>query len=198
MSHKQDAAKKRILQAAVRCFAVNGYDQTSVRQICEAAEANLAMVSYYYGSKEQLYYAVLDEWFKDAGPELKQSREIGDPQKELEQFIRTFLHLRKEDQQFSMLLRYELSSQSPRSEYIRKLISPYLEHLNHILAAGKEKKLFHYDSLELISTFILSILVYPAYDSFLLHPIKDNQLAGEDEIKQTIGFITSGLQSGLQ
>lgn len=195
MSHKQDAAKKRILQAAKSCFAANGYNQTSVRQICEAAEANLAMVSYYYGSKEQLYYAVLDEWFKETNPGFDQATEIHDPKEELEQFIRTFLHLRTEDPQFNMLLRYELSSQSLNIEFIRKLMAPYLEHLNHILAAGKEKNLFHYESLELTSTFILSILVYPAYDSFLLQSSNRQQSAWEDEIKQTIGFILAGLQS---
>ncbi|WP_010279137.1 TetR/AcrR family transcriptional regulator [Paenibacillus senegalensis] len=195
MSHKQDAAKNRILQAAISCFAANGYDQTSVRQICEAAEANLAMVSYYYGSKEQLYYAVLDQWFKDANPGFNLSAEILDPREELERFIRTFLHLRNEDPQFNMLLRYELSSQSPRSEFIRKLMSPYLEHLNQILATGKEKNLFQYESLELISTFILSILVYPAYDSFLLQPISGEPPAWEDEIKQTIDFVIAGLQT---
>lgn len=194
MIPKQDAAKKRVLQAAIRCFAANGYDQTSVRQICEAAEANLAMVSYYYGSKEQLYYAVLDQWFTEKSPSFNQTAEIIDPPKELERFIRTFLLLRKEDPQFHMLLRYELSSQSPRAAYIHKLIAPHLEHLNHILVAGKEKNLFHYESLELISTYILSILVYPAYDSFLLHPLNDKQPAWEDEIQQTIRFISSGLQ----
>jgi len=44
----------QILETAEKLFAENGFDGTSVRQISKAAGINIAMVSYYFGSKEKL------------------------------------------------------------------------------------------------------------------------------------------------
>ena len=43
-----------ILDATERLFAEHGYDGTSVRDIAQEAGVNVAMISYYFGSKEKL------------------------------------------------------------------------------------------------------------------------------------------------
>lgn len=55
------AADKReyILDTAERLFAEQGYDAVSIREISRAADINIAMVSYYFGSKEKLYEEVV-------------------------------------------------------------------------------------------------------------------------------------------
>jgi len=50
----------RLLRGAVGLFAAQGYGATSVRQICERAGANVAGVSYHFGSKRALYDAAID------------------------------------------------------------------------------------------------------------------------------------------
>jgi len=52
----------RILVAAARLFAERGYDGTSVRAICEAAETNVNAVSYHHGGKRALYQSVINRW----------------------------------------------------------------------------------------------------------------------------------------
>jgi AcrR family transcriptional regulator len=47
-----------IMDAAEKLFADNGFSGTSVRDIAEAAGVNLAMISYYFGSKEKLMEAM--------------------------------------------------------------------------------------------------------------------------------------------
>ncbi|MFT3901636.1 MAG: TetR family transcriptional regulator [Niabella sp.] len=49
-----------IMQAAVNLFAEQGFTKTSVRQIAEAADVNLAMISYYFGSKQELLEAIFE------------------------------------------------------------------------------------------------------------------------------------------
>ncbi len=58
---RQDSAKlkARILDCAERLFAEHGYHGTSIRDIAAAAEAQLALVGYHFGSKEQLLDAVV-------------------------------------------------------------------------------------------------------------------------------------------
>jgi AcrR family transcriptional regulator len=48
----------QIMEAAEKLFAEQGFAGTSVRDIAEAAHVNLAMISYYFGSKEKLMEAM--------------------------------------------------------------------------------------------------------------------------------------------
>ena len=54
MSTKPDK-KEQILSAAEKLFALRGYDATSVRDICQEADVNVAMVNYYFGSKDGMF-----------------------------------------------------------------------------------------------------------------------------------------------
>ena len=51
--------KLRILDAAELLFMEHGFEATSLRQLTAAAEVNLAAVNYHFGSKEELFQAVL-------------------------------------------------------------------------------------------------------------------------------------------
>ena len=48
----------QIMEAAEALFAERSFSGTSVRDIVEAADVNLAMISYYFGSKEKLMEAM--------------------------------------------------------------------------------------------------------------------------------------------
>jgi AcrR family transcriptional regulator len=53
------ATKERILDAAEALFMEHGFEATSLRQLTAAAGVNLAAVNYHFGSKEELFQAVL-------------------------------------------------------------------------------------------------------------------------------------------
>ncbi|MEV0613637.1 TetR family transcriptional regulator [Nonomuraea sp. NPDC050404] len=55
----REATRERILQAARTLFGEQGYEQVTVRMIAAAAEANIALVGRYFGSKAGLFGAVL-------------------------------------------------------------------------------------------------------------------------------------------
>jgi AcrR family transcriptional regulator len=50
----QKDTKKRILDAAERLFAREGFHSTSLRMLTKEAGVNLAAVNYHFGSKEEL------------------------------------------------------------------------------------------------------------------------------------------------
>lgn len=49
-----------IIHTAEKLFSITGFDGTSVRNIANEAGINVAMVSYYFGSKEKLMEAVFE------------------------------------------------------------------------------------------------------------------------------------------
>jgi AcrR family transcriptional regulator len=53
------ATKDRIQYAAEALFMEHGFEATSMRSITAAASVNLAAVNYHFGSKEELFQAVL-------------------------------------------------------------------------------------------------------------------------------------------
>ncbi len=50
----------QIIETAEELFANKGFSGTSVRDIAQAANVNLAMISYYFGSKEKLLEAIFE------------------------------------------------------------------------------------------------------------------------------------------
>lgn len=52
--------RARVLDAAERLFAERGYPATSVRDIADAAPAELGSVSYHFASKDDIYAQVLE------------------------------------------------------------------------------------------------------------------------------------------
>ncbi|GIE07089.1 TetR family transcriptional regulator [Paractinoplanes durhamensis] len=64
-----DATRRRLLEAARRRFAEDGYAATTVRDIAEDAGVNVALINRYFANKEGLFEACL----RHAGEELRRS-----------------------------------------------------------------------------------------------------------------------------
>lgn len=62
--------KTKILNAAEYLFATHGYAETSMRQITNKADVNLASVNYHFGSKKALTVEVLDRYLAVLMPQL--------------------------------------------------------------------------------------------------------------------------------
>ena len=58
---KSSETATRILQAAYRRLATDGYARLNMRDVAAEAGVNHALIHYYFGSKDQLVIAVLDE-----------------------------------------------------------------------------------------------------------------------------------------
>ncbi|UEG50934.1 TetR family transcriptional regulator [Ferruginibacter lapsinanis] len=61
----------QIIQTAEKLFADKGFDGTSVRDIADEASVNVAMISYYFGSKEKLLEALFTHRAMDSAKKLE-------------------------------------------------------------------------------------------------------------------------------
>jgi TetR/AcrR family transcriptional regulator, regulator of cefoperazone and chloramphenicol sensitivity len=78
----------RLLRAALRLFAAQGFVATSTRDIAEAAQANVAAISYHFGDKAGLYAAAFTEPFGDPAEDVAA---LADPELTLPEALRLFL-----------------------------------------------------------------------------------------------------------
>jgi AcrR family transcriptional regulator len=59
-SDRSEDTRERILEAASNLFAVRGFEGTTLREITEAAQVNLAAVNYHFRSKDELAASVVE------------------------------------------------------------------------------------------------------------------------------------------
>lgn len=57
--------EQKIVEAARKIFTQKGYAATKTRDIAEEAGINLALLNYYFGSKENLFKQIVTEKFED-------------------------------------------------------------------------------------------------------------------------------------
>src|SRR6266853_853834 len=60
-----ERSRTAILQAAERLFATKGYEATSLTDVGAAAGVSRGTPGYFFGSKAELYQAVLDRSFNE-------------------------------------------------------------------------------------------------------------------------------------
>lgn len=60
---KTNPVRQRIIDSARELFISNGYDGTSIRDIANASDTNVAMVNYYFRSKLGLFEIIFGEAF---------------------------------------------------------------------------------------------------------------------------------------
>ena len=70
-----DRSREAILDAAERLFADQGYDATSLSQVGQAAGVSRGTPGYFFGSKPDLYRAVLERCFGEVRRAVASGRE---------------------------------------------------------------------------------------------------------------------------
>jgi AcrR family transcriptional regulator len=91
MIAKPADTKTRILDAAEKLFGKSGFDATSLRDITNEADVNLAAVNYHFQSKESLIDAVIARRLEPVNRRRLEMLESAGPNPNLEQILIAFL-----------------------------------------------------------------------------------------------------------
>lgn len=103
-----------IIETAEKLFALHGFAGTSIRDISREAGINIAMVSYYFGSKEKLMEAIFHHrithaWI--AAEEMADNNKL-QPWQKVEELIHSFVEGMSNKSYFhSLILRQQLSNE---------------------------------------------------------------------------------------
>ena len=129
----------RLLEAAGRVFADRGYEQTTVRDICDAAGANVAAVSYHFGGKAELYRATMRHFVDSA--EDRHPMPLGhdgSAERRLGEFVRVMLRRIFDDGPCSyhgkLMARELLDPTDALDEHVEAVIRPLARHVSGLVA----------------------------------------------------------------
>ncbi|MDW3687208.1 TetR/AcrR family transcriptional regulator [Cupriavidus sp. CV2] len=156
--------RAKILKAAIKVFALRGYEGGRVEKISSLAKTYDRMIYYYFGSKEKLFVEVLETIYiqlNEAEQALKLDPE--DPVRALTQLIDFVWGYYLEHPEFVAILSSENMSQgkhAKKSSRLREISSYALSVLDGILARGKAAGLFQPDVLARDIYLVIASLGY--------------------------------------
>lgn len=138
--------EEHIMMVAEKLFAANGYNGTSVRDIAAKAKVNVSMISYYFGSKENL----LEELFKwrmeeglNFAKNIMEKEELTEIQK-IDKFVDNFVSRVQRLRDFFLLVHTQqvISQNKNIQRFLRASKINYIEINQQIIEMGLEKGVF--------------------------------------------------------
>ncbi len=155
---KTASTRDRLLRAACEIFADKGFRDTTVADICDVAQANIAAVNYHFGNKEKLYREVWSqvlEAYSAAQAEAPQQTDLA-AEDQLYVHVVDRLKWLLGGEQLERLIRFELTQPSGHVDDLRDAglqatRQRFLDVIQTIGGGGMSP-----DSVELCCTSILS------------------------------------------
>lgn len=141
---REDSKKEvrlSIIKAAAKAFSIDGYSGASTRQITQSAGVNLSMISYYFGGKEGLFHATIDETFAPV-LELIESLKDSEPIAAMKSYIK-FIVNRLRDSHFGEFAIYLVGQ--PNEYMIQNYSLKAFAFLSEKVECGKASGLFRKD-----------------------------------------------------
>ena len=167
MTKQREQTIENILESAKKIFGEHGYEGTSIQEIAKEAKVNVAMASYYFNGKENLYYEIFKKYglSKDLPNFLKKNQ--FDPSHALKDFLTVLINHRTKNPEIGTLAYHEIIRQSPRLETIKPYIIGIFEQLIEILMEGKKQGVFHFLSVNHTVNWIMSMVLVPKVKKFI-------------------------------
>jgi TetR/AcrR family transcriptional regulator len=136
----ENDCRANLISTATPLFAEKGFNGVGVREISIAAGVNLSMISYYFGGKEGLYAAILNEQFNTLRRVAELKEMDADPMKKFELYVRATVARYRKNPYLLRFYTSELTNPTPCFETIVKpairgvlqiLIDTFSEGLSH-------------------------------------------------------------------
>lgn len=135
----------QIFQVAEELFAEKGFDGTSIREIAKKANINIAMVSYYFGSKEKLLESLI--FFRTSDLKMQLENLFSEnlhPMEKVEKLIELYINRLNKNKCMYKILHFEFSSKKRVMDFkvFTDMKKQNLLSLTRIINEGQEKGVF--------------------------------------------------------
>ena len=163
-----------ILQVAEKLFAEKGFDGTTVRDISKAANINIAMVSYYFGSKDKMLEALIQFRTEDLSIKIENLiKESLSPLEKMNRLIEFYISRINQNKDIYKIMHFEFSSKKRmlNFESFTQVKKRNVASLRTIIKEGQDLGIFNLDvNIDLIAPTILGTFFHfqmnrPYYES---------------------------------
>ena len=138
--------REYIMITALKLFAEKGFEGTSIRDLAAKAEVNVAMVNYYFGSKEKLFEAMVEHkaaYLKGIIEEVSKDNSLTEIQK-LDRIVESYVNKMFNNRLFHRIIHQELMVHQRENiqDSIINIISPNSLAIRNIIEGGIKKGVF--------------------------------------------------------
>jgi AcrR family transcriptional regulator len=188
---RSEETRANILDAAVRRFAISGYEATSVDEICTEAGVSKGAFYHHFPTKQSIFLALLESWLKMIDVGLEGLRQPTVPETFVQMTQLLPIIFASADERLPMFL--EFWTQASRDETVwAATIAPYNHYREHFanlirdgIAEGSLKKV----DAEAAAQVIVSLAV-----GLFLQGVLDPKGANWPKIgKESMHIIMNGL-----
>jgi TetR/AcrR family fatty acid metabolism transcriptional regulator len=146
-SKKNSDKHRRIIQAALKVFAKNGFYNSKVSEIARAAKVADGTIYLYFQNKDDILISLFEE---EMAAILKKVRlamgDYDDPVEKLKQFALNHLRLVEEHKELAEIIQVEIRQSSKfMKEYKVIQFGEYLNLISAIVKEGQDKGVFRQD-----------------------------------------------------
>jgi AcrR family transcriptional regulator len=138
--------KLHIINHAVELFSEKGFEGTSIRDLATRAEVNVAMVNYYFGSKEKLFESMVEQrasYSRGILEEIAGNPALTDIQK-IDQIIDNYIQKLFANRKFHRVLHQEmmLNQRESLQQSIVNILFPNHLIIRGVIESGMKKGVF--------------------------------------------------------
>ncbi|MDQ6470922.1 TetR family transcriptional regulator [Flavobacterium sp. LHD-80] len=178
MSHIELNDKKiQILEVAEKLFSEKGFEGTSIRDISKHAKINIAMVSYYFGSKERLLESLIIYKTSDLKLQLENLlQENIEPLEKVNKLIEIYINRISCNKGIFRVLHFELTSKKIEKSLIAfsELKKENLKSVETIIKQGQSQGVFRKDVIiPLITPTIIGTYFHFHMNKFFFEELLD-------------------------
>lgn len=186
-----------VLAVATEVFADSGYSGARIDEIARRTRTTKRMIYYYFGGKEQLYLAVLEEAYRGIR-EAEQSLQVQElePAEALRRLAELTYDHHLEHSDFIRLVAIENIHRGrfiSELESLHDLNTPAMGVLDGIIAQGQEKGVFREEVNALnLHLLISSYCVFQVANRYTFSVLFDSEFASpqrQDQMRSLIGDV---------
>ncbi len=147
MGQKNNNKYRKIIAAATKVFAKNGFYKAKVSEIAKEAGIADGTIYIYFKHKDDILIALFEEKMKEVLDNMKKQISLeSDPLKKIERFALLHLKLIEDNKDMAEIIQVELRQSSKfMKDYHNIKFAQYLDLIGDIIQEGKEKGLIRKD-----------------------------------------------------
>jgi AcrR family transcriptional regulator len=198
-----EATRRALIASGRRLFAQKGFDGSSVRAITRLADANLGAITYHFGSKRELYTAVLEQGLRPLAERIVQEASgSGTARYRMTRVVRAYFEHFEKHPDLPHLLIQEVAAGKAPPPVVAETLQSVISALARLQAEGNDDGSIRpghpvLTALSVVAQPVYMTLVAPMLERFGGINLRDAETRVR-VVAHAAAFVDAGLRSDAE